>query len=200
MEPQVKRKRSRKNKGRKGNQNQINIPGDAQKYTGPLSLPGQLDQKNTDVVQLMVAGYVTSSGGGTLATVYALQLNAFAEYGNLTAIWDEFRLLGAKIKFTPSVQGGIATGVVYNPIGHVVDRDSGAALTSYAATSESYKTTPLNQPFSMTYRMSGSEDAGFVSDVTKAFAWFKIWATNLSATQIFGVFDIRALWQFRGRV
>jgi hypothetical protein len=129
-------------------------------------------------------------------------LNSFLDSGNLEATWDEYRCLSVLVTYVPNVENAIFPSVAYTVAAGVVDNDNSTALTSLASAAdyESCKFFSLTRRTQWVFRMMGSEDSGFLNSGTTATAWFKFYATSLTASQNYGQFIVVAIFQFRGRI
>jgi len=193
------KKHNNNKKGRKKSKASINPSAQMQFYRGPGRIPGTGDSTSLTTIELMTEGNVTSTGGGVITFGFNASLNQFAEYTNFTAVFDEWRLLYCRLDYYPNALNAVQT-IVSAPYLWVIDRDSTSALVSYAVTSESSTIRTTNSLMHKVYRMSGSEDAGFITNPATAFCSFKSYATGVSNSMVYGIYVVKALFQFRGRV
>jgi hypothetical protein len=193
-----------KSKKQKRTKERMNISAQKQEYSGPLSIPGSVKQKDLTLAKLIQFGNITSSGG-VLNNVLSLQLNAFNNYTNYSSSYDEWRCLKARFVYKPlnvnsSVPATSSTFLLGGSIVGVVDRDSSNALSSLSAVEYgSAKVVSSNQDLILEFEMSGSEDAQFISSLSTSSAWFKIYASGLTTSAQYGNVFVEALFQFRGR-
>jgi len=193
-----------KNRGKKGKNipgNYHETPGGQQFYAGPLRLPGAKDQENLRTTELSFAFQISSGVGSTITNSIALQLNNFDEYTSFANLYDEYRLLAADMIFVPNAEKSIQAATLYAPLIMVLDRDASAVLTSYGngIDYESAVVASLNAQRKISYRMSGSEDALFITNPATVPAWFKLYAQGLSASTAYGWVFVKGLWQGRAR-
>jgi hypothetical protein len=193
-----------KSKKQKRTRERMNISAQRQEYSGPLTIPGSVKQKDLTLAKLIQFGNITSSGG-VLNNVLSLQLNAFNNYTNYSSSYDEWRCLKARFIYKPlninaSVPATSSTFLLGGSIVGVVDRDSSNALSSLSAVEYgSAKVVSSNQDLILDFEMSGSEDAQFISSLSTSSAWFKIYASGLTTSAQYGNVFVEALFQFRGR-
>jgi len=196
-------KKSNQSRGKKkSNKRQTHLAPGAQNYNGPYRVARHNLQEECIEAELVLEVNNSSSVGGAINTVFAMNLSSFAEYAQFVGIYDEFRLLACQLFFYPNAEDAVIAATSYAPQAIVLDRDANTALTSYAqaADFESCKITAINKRSVQSYKMSGSEDSGFITNPATVPAWFKVWSTGLTASTIYGIWIMRGLWQFRGRV
>lgn len=174
----------------------------SQVYHGPLTIPQAKLQADLRTVELSFATTITSSGGGQVVNVFPLNISAFNENANFIALFDEWRLLSAEMEFVPAAEGALNTvNLLSLPLVMVCDRDSSGAIPNYsgAINFSSAKVRAINMPQRIIYKMSGSEDAAFITSTSAAAASFKLFANALTPSVNWGVVFCKALWQGRGR-
>lgn len=196
--------KAHKKKKKSGNaMSRVNINGAKQQYDGPLRIPRASLQEDTTVAELVYVGANTASSS-TINSVWGLNPSVFNNYTNYTQSYDEFRCLAAEFFFIPNAEDAVQTAsgsTLYAPFCVVLDRDSNGALSSYTSAFEfaSCKVKAINKTLKCTFKMSGSEDAAFGGTPTVASAYFKTYATGLSASGTYGQVFVKAIFQFRGR-
>jgi hypothetical protein len=200
--PQKARAPSRKQKGEKRKSKGTNPSADAMTYRGPLRLPGSRLQMSLTTVMLGYNASLTSNGSGVVSQVWGLNVSLFDLYTSFTTLYDEFRLLSATLLFVPNASGATVSSVAYAPLAIVLDRDSTTALTGYpnAVDYDSFKVRPINDTLrAASYRMAAQPDAAFITSSTTSVAWFKMYATGLTASTTYGQVFVESLWQGRAR-
>jgi hypothetical protein len=198
------KKNNRSNKKTKGKvMLKTNAQSGEQVYTGPLRLWGVRDQQETVPIELTNLQIITSSGAGSIATVFSFGLAALQDSGTYEGVYEEYRVLSATWEWIPNAKDSVIAAVAYAPLVVAVDRDSNTALTSYTSAwnLESAKADSINSKQVMTARASGSQDLLWQPISTTSFTPFyiKLWATGLTATTAYGIAFWRTIVQFRAR-
>jgi len=192
-----KAKRSKKSSG-------INPAEDVIIYRGPLKLPQGLQerQKITTVAHFGPVSF-TASAGGTVASVLSDDPSASVDWASLSAVWDEYRVLGFTFHYMPFNRYTRASTDQIGPIFTVIDRDDATALTleSQALEYESLKVFYLGDPFTRQVRsMTSVEDSTFITTATPvARNWLKLVCVNITPNLGVGRAWMDLLIQFRGR-
>jgi hypothetical protein len=197
-------KQSRKNKNKNKIQ-KMDIASSRQQYSGPILLPRASLQEDTTLANLIYYGAQTSTGTGTMNNVWGLNVSLANNYTNYTNSYDEWRLLGAELTYVPDMEDApipatSSTTLLGSAQVGVVDRDSSSNLTSFNAFEfASAQVKAINKEMKLSFQMSGSEDAQFITSTSASSAWFKFWATGLTNSSTYGTVFVKMLWQFRGR-
>jgi len=184
--------------------NKINIPSEAQVYKGPLRLPLAREQAAVTVSELVQVVAATASAGGVINPVINLSLSSMTDAASYVAIYDEARLLSAEIEYVPNAVNTLsaANPLAGSPLVICLDRDSNSALGSLSGgfDFESSRVGAVNERFrGPIFKMSGSEDAGFVGSTTSS-GFFKSYSAGNTANGNYGYFFVRSIFQFRGRL
>jgi len=173
------------------------------------------DNNRVDKVRLITSGTISSSAGTIIATVINLNPSGASEWTSYSAIYDEFRVLGCRIKLISRQQGSVTN--ICNIVGIVFDNDDSTALTSVNAALE-YDTAHV-LPTILYHRNAGEN-----SDPTVAFSWarptggkntainwidvaaptgsngsVKFYATGASASTMYFDYSFEWFTEFRGR-
>jgi len=166
--------------------------------------------------QRLITSYtITTSAGGTINTVDGNNPSGANEWASLIALYDEFRVVGVRIRICP-----VQTGSVVNinmPVVIVYDNDDSTALTSVGAGYE-YDTAVItnaiwtaNQNCGMNGNLLELAWARPTSGRNTAIAWvdvaapggslgsIKWYATGLTATTTYFVVWKEFFLEFRGR-
>lgn len=127
-------------------------------YTGPIRTVSDKQETQINTIVLVEDAAVNSSSGNITSTFAFLDPSGCVDWANAIAVWDEYRVLGLEVVYTPNSANALNTNsaaLLYAPIYTVIDRDSNSALTSYAqaANYASMQTHVLDQKFSTTYKM-----------------------------------------------
>jgi hypothetical protein len=191
-------------KNKKKNQRSITPRENVIIYKGPLKLPyGSQERELITTVLHYGPTALVSSGAGLISAVVSDDPAGFVDWSHLSAIYDEYRVLGFTVDYHPLNQYNTATTTVVGPAYTVIDRDDGTALTteSQALEYESLKVIYLGKPWKREVRsMTSIEDASFITTATTVPRnWFKIVGTSMSNTITYGRYFISALVEFRGR-
>jgi len=177
----------------------------ANRYTGPIRIPESQTQNQVVPVQMYQEVAVTTNGSGVAAPVVVLSLASFDEYTNFSAVYDEWRLIGAEVEYVPlsTVPTASLTAGTTSSGNMVlcVDRDSSGNLTSQASGTAQAGITfnPFTRSGKIIYRIESSDESIFLSTTSGVQAWFKLYAASLANTQTYGTLFVKGLWQFRGR-
>jgi hypothetical protein len=159
-------------------------------------------QEDVIPVELNFITASTSTSGSLLNTVIAPSLGLFDGYGSYISLYNEWRMLSCEARYVPNTENAVVASIVYTPCASVIDRASSSALSTLTAAMDyaSAHLFPLNKRDLQVFKMSGSEDADFISITTGPSCYFKYLAGPTSASTIYGYFHLRAIWQFRGRI
>jgi len=84
--------------------------------------------------RLTFQGTGTTNGAGQLVTVLSMDPSGSSDWASVSALYDEFRVLGIKIKIHGCLTNTITAGA--NAIAVVYDNDDSTALASYSAALE----------------------------------------------------------------
>lgn len=145
---------------------------------------------------------VASDGGGNLATVFGNSPSNTSNWSNLAAVFDEYRVLAMRIKFSPTKQVGGSSTISFAPILSVIDYDSSTAFTSYVQGLfySSAKEVPGQTAFEKTAYMSGVENSQFLSTGAPNTTWYiKLYSSGNTASTQLGRFRVIYVIQFRGK-
>lgn len=182
-------------------------------YEGPIEVPRQQLQEHIIVTTQFFTGGLASSAGGIISSVFTNDPSNTLEWASISAIYDEFRVLGFDLEFFPSNRYSKTTTVCTPGVG-VVDHGTIAVLASLAAgfQHESCRVLSLEDPWTsrgdfagdcakpLQWRMASSEEAVFTyTSTTLSNSAIKLYFTGLTASTTYGQFLLRFLVQFRGR-
>jgi len=153
---------------------------------------------------LSLATQVSSNGSGIINNTFGLQNpSSFPGWSNLAAVYDEYRVLSAKIQWIP-VNGYnkvVATQTCATPLYVVMDRDSVTTLASVtsACVYDSVKAFDLERPFTYAkYKMNGAREATFQTTASPAnLGAYALFSNNLTASLAYGTIFMQMLVQFR---
>jgi len=196
---------------------QKEVPGNVVVYNGPV-VP-YYDSMSLDLHTQVLTYDATalSSGAGLMDPTFQFSNpNPAADWSNFIAIYDEYRVLAMDVVFCPNMEDTLNTAglaQLFAPMLSVIDRDTNAALTTYAAAlnygSINYHT--LTKKARREMKMSGvnSEISGGIPSGEGVFlncqsaptlsGSIKFVAVGLTANSTYGHFYVRWLVQFRGR-
>jgi len=138
---------------------------------------------------------------GVLAQVFGNNPSSVAGWSTLAAAYDEYRVLGMRLEFSPTMIHGGTTATYQAPIAVINDYDNAAALTLYTdgAKYDSYKEHTQEASWTQTILMSAAENASFLGTNTPANTYyFKTYSSGNSASVVVGRWTLSYLIQFRG--
>lgn len=170
-------------------------------YEGPIITKKDKEQIDTYVVLLKLVSNLSSSGGSQITQTFSSNPASAGDWSSLAAVWEEYRILGMRVKFRPDNRYSKTT-TICRPGYAVVDRGSSAALGSIqaAANHESAKEVDLEDPWSIEAKMNNADEASFISTASpQAFIWIKLWFEGLTASTEYGIIETAWRVQFRGR-
>jgi len=196
--------RTKKSKAKGGKRRpSVNPSEDVIVYRGPLKLPQGLQERQKMTTVLHFGPIVMASAAGLVNFVIADDPSGFVDWGNLAALWDEFRVLGFTFNYEPFDRYNQSTTITVGPIFTVIDRDDATLLTTEAQCLEyeSLKVFNMADPFKREIRsMTSVEDATFITTASPVGrTWFKAVGSGVATTTNFGKYWIDILVQFRGR-
>ncbi len=173
-------------------------------YRGPFVPRPIVMQEQLVLKCLKLATDITSTGAGVINNTFGLQNpSSFPAWTNLAAEFDEYRVLAAKLTFTPSngYNKVVATQTCVTPIFVVLDRDSVSTLATRNAALfyDSCKMFDLERPFVFAaWKMNGAREATFLTTASPTnLGCYAFFANNLSATLQYGTVLFELLVQFR---
>jgi len=194
-----------KGKGKKRNKGVPNPSESVIEYNGPIdSFPAMRGERTLSTKFVSWAPIaLISTGGGLYNTVFPIDLGTANDYASLAAVYDEYRVLGAHMKYLPVNRYNRTAAEAIGPGFVVLDHDDGTALASLALASnyESAKFVNLSDPWkSAPIRMHSIENAVFTTTATPVTRqWIKPYFEALGATKTYGNIFVTAIVQFRGR-
>lgn len=168
-------------------------------YNGPIVRRIERAAKDLKTIVLTEIQTLTSTAGGVLNTVFSGNPSTAANWSDTNAVWGEYRLLGFTVFFMPFNRYSKSTTNT-TPVLAVVDRRNATALSSTtdAARHASCVMKSLEDPWSITIKMTGEEEANFiVVSAPTAFQWLKLYTSGLSASTSYGYAFITYRVQFR---
>jgi hypothetical protein len=173
-----------------------------------LAVKAFMDSQRIQYVTLGMSGGIlalTTSAGGIINNVIPLDFSSAIGESSYASIFDEYQMVGATVKFTPSVAGAAPNSGAGLPNlgGHfvsVVDLDSNAALTSLnqAGQYDSHKSFTIGDSSFSRWIAKGIPDRDWISTTgTVVNAWWKIFSSALTATSTYGYTDTWLMVRFR---
>lgn len=150
---------------------------------------------------------IATSAGGVINTINTLAPSSFSDWSSLAALYDEWRLLGVKIRIQSLLT--YSTGVAHGDVICVFDNDDNStALTSYGNgldyTNRCIHTT--NKPTATTFEATKYS----IGDPSTGSSWattgaptsnpcsLKLYADSISASTTYLSLSISIVVQFRG--
>jgi len=144
---------------------------------------------------------LVTDAGGLITGVYTNNPTGYANWTNLSAVFDEYRVLGIQLEVEPNMFVG-SNNLIFAPIACVNDYDSVTALASYttAANYSSYEEYPGLRRFDKTALMSAAENAAFINTAapTNTFG-IKLYSAGNTVSTTMGRIRLKAVIQFRGK-
>jgi hypothetical protein len=145
----------------------------------------------------------TTTIGGSLTDVIPVTLANANQAASYAALFDEYRILGAKLMFVPPIISGTPSGTAIDAI-VVVDYDNSAALGSYSAAwqYDNAKHLICNQKMKILYHPTriAPDDQWYNTSAPVAVAWFKVYGSGGSISTSYGRYYVQLDVQFRGVV
>jgi hypothetical protein len=173
-------------------------------YKGPVKPPKANNQVETYEFFNSFTTTLSSSAAGQITQVLGSWPSSINDWANVQGTFHEVRTLAMKVMYIPHnryTRGTVST----TSIGTVVDHTDPGVLASYDAVAnhESGKIRSLDDPWEVTAKMSGTEEAQF-QDVATAAAtgnrfYCKLYSDGLSFSTTYGRLTIQYLYQVRGR-
>jgi len=176
-------------------------------YRGPIMVPGSKENIEEFETNLFSFVGLTTSGTGTITTVYPISPSSFSNYLALFANFDEWRLLGVEAEYIPNAKDAVTAATPnMQVITWAIDRDSSGAYTGYTGTGATFSTNNAsckafapNERSKLSYRMNGTEAAAWNTPTSTQQLYIKLYSAGLSNTSTYGYVHFKALFQFRGR-
>jgi len=174
------------------------LPATALKFTGPI-LPSAAKQE--DVLVEMTLPWVSaasSSGAGLINAVIPENPQNAELWTANAAVYDQYRVLGFEVEYVPGCSALSAPLPIFC---HVIDRDTSAALTTYALAAQysSFMASPLDRGWKQTYKMNGSDESQFRNTASPNDPGsLKTLCVGTTNSTTWGQFIVRYRIQFRG--
>lgn len=176
-------------------------------YRGPLRAPATSTGNETETYQINFAATLSSSGTGTLTTVFnpGTQVTSSPDWTNITALWEEYRILSWDCTMQPWNKNYGPTTNVLPPLYSVIDRNTATALTSLAD-AIGYNSVQIHCSSDMVHRsakMTGQDESVWISTgsspATTGQAYLKLWGSAYSNS--INLFDYHMVYlvQVKGR-
>jgi hypothetical protein len=180
----------------------MELPATSITYRGPV-IPADA-RGDLDVHTQLVAftGTLGSSGAGAISSYLVNDISASSDWAGFAAIYKEYRILAQKVEYLPHNRYSKTT-TVCAPFTVAIDH-SGSTTTPVSHQEliqySSARKKSIEDPWSMTAKMSGTEEAQYLPTTTTTPRYgFKIFADSLSASTTYGRYYFYWLVQFRGR-
>jgi len=183
------------------------LPATALRYLGPIVPPSTISQRTTYTTSLHGNQQMTSSAAGVLSGVLSLRNPSTSSgWGNLVAVFDEFRVLSAEFKWVPFNTYNSTIAQATPPFLTFFDLDT-AVVPTTTTIAQSYGSCMMNNlsiTFKRTYRMDSPEEASFVNTSVptnaKVGSLGFITAQNCANNQTYGFWFFTYNVQFRGLI
>lgn len=190
-------------RGRKGKRHEgkTEVSPSAIVYRGPIGRKVDNSETDTHTQSMHYATFVYADSSSYFKNVYGSSPAQAQDWADMANIYKEYRTLGWKLSYHPSNRYSKVTTLT-NPVASVIDRNSSTALTTYqqAAGYASCKIRSLEDPFTITVKMSGVAEAAYVSTASPvSVSIIKFYGELLTASALYGLVLIEYEVQFRGR-
>lgn len=157
--------------------------------------------------QINLAGDLTTSGSGTLTTVFnaSTQVTTAADWASLAALYTEYRILSQQVEAVPYNKYNMPTTNVLSPLFSITTRDTATALASISAASQ-FDSVELHEPstkWTRTLKMIDNGEATWITVGSTAAStdtlYIKLYSTGNSNSINLYSYIARYIVQFRGR-
>jgi len=154
-------------------------------------------------------GGASANGAGIMAPIVSFNPSGFSDWSSLAALYDEFRVLGAKIKFFCQQQNSIT--VQSQPVTVVYDNDDATTAITSASGALDYR---LKRQFASIWDNSTfptlQATCYSLADQASGIGWsttgspaayphsFKVYSSGLTASTTYISFSTELVVQFRG--
>jgi len=198
------RRRTRKNRQTKRGTGELSAQSVI--YRGPMNTASARAERTMKTVVLFENFTITSTAGGIINNVIVSSPGTVANWTDLAAVWDEFRILAIGMSYFPFnryTKPVVTSATTPNcvPVFGVIDRDNSGALTSIAQATqyESCRMLSVEDPWTINIKMDGVEDAGFIgTGAPGSRFYFKMFGTGYTASAGYGYLLQKYICQFRG--
>jgi len=169
-------------------------------YRGPLLTPGA--KSGTALREIIVAyqNNIASSAGGVINNVFSNDPSNSGDWANIQATAAEYRVLKVEWQYYPQNKYN-RTATTVAPGLRIIDRSGSGVLTGYAnaANHDSVKIMALDEPWSMTANMNGTDESGFIpiSGAAAPYVWLKLYASGESISTTYGFMLVRLRLQLK---
>lgn len=176
-------------------------------YRGPLEIPQAKKVNDVWSTQINIIGSIGSNGSGVINTVFdpVNQIQTSSDWASLAAVWNEYRVLSAKLQMTPWNKYNLPTTTTVTPINSVLDRNDNATLGSLSAAAN-YNSCEQHDPstqFTRSIRMDSVDEAEWINTGTSPGAaarfYIKLYSSGNTPSIVFYDYIAKYVVQFRGR-
>ena len=192
---------------KKQNKGSIKPSVTALQYRGPLRMPRSVQGAELDTFQINFAATLTSSGTGTLTTVFnpGTQVTSSPDWTNIQNLYEEYRILSWEFECVPWTPYTRPTTDVLSPVYSVIDRQTATALASLAD-AVGYGSCKMHmpaKPIKRTARMQGADESEWISTSTTpastALFYLKLYSSGNSNS--INLYDYKMIYlvQVKGR-
>lgn len=173
-------------------------------YAGPIRLNTRDGLDNTVVrTNCSIAVGVATGGTGEISGGFTTNPRSTSDWANIQSVYQEYRVLGFEVKYTPYYPVPIAGGVLPSVGAMDVVHYSGAgspASRDEVIQNATHKLWHSHRPLTMHYKARGFEELYWASTESDSdrgsIRWF---IDGLSASSNYGVFTVTYLVELRGR-
>lgn len=185
----------------------VNVASTALTYRGPVVMPKAKQQDEVWTTQINVANAIASTAGGVIDTVFtpASQVQSSSDWASLAAVWNEWRILSARVELNPWNKYNLPTTTVVTPLYTVVDRSVSTAIASLA-TAVNFNSCVAHEPSTKVVRiakMESPEEAEWVTTSSSPGSSsqfnIKLFSSGNTASTTYYDYFNSYMVQFRGR-
>lgn len=193
--------------GRKGRPGKRGVPGpEVVQYRGPIRESGGSVPDDGVIVRLSLANNATGTTGGMYYATNNLGVTSASDWANMSATFDEYRVLGFELDYLPNAPEGNSTfahSAGFKFVTHSADAYVNPSIDVCVQHAD-WKPVHTGDYFNCVWKMAGVEEAMFISTAAPStqvlgsiFATFPF-ATTASSS-VYGIFVNTWVVQFRGR-
>jgi hypothetical protein len=144
MPKRINNKSTKSKSAKRGGRSRGNqLPGDGKTFTLEQSVPRTMLMREPQIFKVLqnfaVQNWFTTSITLPTFTFVSFQFNQIAQYLELAAVFDQYRIVSAEVWITPQSSADISSAPSTGQLASVLDFDDATNLTSFAA-AQAYST------------------------------------------------------------
>lgn len=158
---------SRRTSRRGSRSSQKTVSDTAIRFTGKVISPTARAELTTSDRLLNFTSVVTTDGTGMINLLIQGNMNSALDWASLASVWDEFRVLGARIEYCPQnkyCKSQTPIVPIVTPAVVYVDRNDTIVISSsyaLASSNESAKKVSMEEFWFHEWKMDGTDEAAF---------------------------------------